>query len=42
LKVLRNFINDGIRWKYNNDVQVIGRVAMVLQRLEGAEPIGHT
>jgi transcriptional regulator with XRE-family HTH domain len=32
----------GIRWKYNNDVQVIGRVAMVLQRLEGAEPIGHT
>jgi hypothetical protein len=28
----------GMRWKYNDDVQVIGRVAMVLQRLEDAEP----
>jgi transcriptional regulator with XRE-family HTH domain len=32
----------GMRWRYNNDVQVIGRVAMVLQRLKDAKPSAHT
>ena len=33
----------GMRWKYKKDVEVIGRIAVVLQRLDDAEPIiGHT
>jgi hypothetical protein len=31
-----------MRWKYKKDVEVIGRIAVVLQRLDEAEPIGHT
>ena len=30
------------RWKYRKDVEVIGRIAAVLQRLEGVQPKART
>jgi hypothetical protein len=30
-----------MRWKYKKEVEVIGRIAVVLQRLDDAEPIAH-
>jgi transcriptional regulator with XRE-family HTH domain len=32
----------GMRWKYKKDVEVIGRIAGVFQRLDDAEPAAHT